>query len=1037
MRATFRFATFLLITVILPLTARGPERTGPFFATDDTRLAVGRIDLPLRNDGDYGGFGQTWYPPAPSPHSILFAGGPLLSGRVNGEIRTAWMARANRYEELRQGQWGAESNDPRYRFYRVEAGDGPGSPAYVAWSEAVAQGAAFDDRDGDGRYDPAIDTPGLRGEAMLWCVYNDSTTLTERNRFLTAPMNIEIRQRVWSSGGTGTPGNTISFHYTIVNRGGAPIDSVRFSVFQDADIGERIGYTDDLIACDTALHLGYAYNDGDDPEHGLRPPAAGVQILQGPVVAAPGDTAYRYRGPRQGTDTIPDARNLPMTGFAYYIDSDPTIGEPNTAQQAHWYQTAGIDANGNPIDPRDWGTGGLADTDPRYFYSGDPVSGSGWRDDSPDEKRFLVNSGAFHLPAGGTQEIIVAYIAAQGESAVGSVALLKERARLLRRLYAHGSAVGIHAARNPFPTDRTLELNAEGMSLSPTALNDVQWTLLARPAGSAAYLAVSHGETNVLHPDSTGLYRIAIAGTFADGAVRRDTVVLTGIANRPPDADLTLSAHVLTYGDSLIADASGTSDPDGDPLAFAWTRPDWLRSGSPLTDPRQETLPLHVGDARLEVVIHDGLYVEERTDSARIRIAMSGLAETDAVPDLTGIIDMVLSGEHLFVLTVDAPRLRRYSAADLSVPPATSEVRGQWIRVDGNRLVATDRFEGAFLYDLAPDGTATLRDSIPGRPIGGLEIGLVNDLLWIPNRSGELTVWDIAVSPPQQVAAYPLPIFRRDVAFDGDRGMLFSSHPFIGLVSFDMSDPQVFRTLDTLSVPDQALEWRIAFRNDRVLLHRPEGGDVRIVAIDASDLTALRIAGERRIAARTPRPNSLFPAVDLSVDGLAMIGLQEGLRLWDYSDPAQPADLAFRLSGYTVRSTIWRDSTLFLAIDGNAEFETGLRRLRYDPALVGGGAPAVASVPDAPWLGANYPNPFNPSTRVEFGVGNVEWVVLTVFDVLGRKVRTLVNGRVEAGRHTVRWDGRSDAGLPVASGVYIYRLDAGGFVAARKMLLVR
>ncbi len=88
-------------------------------------------------------------------------------------------------------------------------------------------------------------------------------------------------------------------------------------------------------------------------------------------------------------------------------------------------------------------------------------------------------------------------------------------------------------------------------------------------------------------------------------------------------------------------------------------------------------------------------------------------------------------------------------------------------------------------------------------------------------------------------------------------------------------------------------------------------------------------------------------------------------------------------------------------------------------------------------LSQNYPNPFNPLTNMEFGIGNAEWVKLTVYDVLGRKVRTLVNERKLPGTYTVQWNGTNDAGQPVASGVYLYRLQAANHTLVRKMLLIR
>ena len=106
-----------------------------------------------------------------------------------------------------------------------------------------------------------------------------------------------------------------------------------------------------------------------------------------------------------------------------------------------------------------------------------------------------------------------------------------------------------------------------------------------------------------------------------------------------------------------------------------------------------------------------------------------------------------------------------------------------------------------------------------------------------------------------------------------------------------------------------------------------------------------------------------------------------------------------------------------------------------DTTLVGiaGGGTA----PETYWLAQNYPNPFNPSTRVDFGVGRAGWVTLTVYDLLGRTVRTLVDEPLAAGRHTVTWNGRDDRGRAVSSGVYLYRLEAGAIQHLRKMLLVK
>ena len=90
-------------------------------------------------------------------------------------------------------------------------------------------------------------------------------------------------------------------------------------------------------------------------------------------------------------------------------------------------------------------------------------------------------------------------------------------------------------------------------------------------------------------------------------------------------------------------------------------------------------------------------------------------------------------------------------------------------------------------------------------------------------------------------------------------------------------------------------------------------------------------------------------------------------------------------------------------------------------------------------LSQNIPNPFNPSTTIEFAVpsGNTSNIVLEVYDLRGGLVRKLVNGIFEGGSYSTVWDGHDQFGRLVSSGVYFYRLEAKGFIGTRKMLLIR
>jgi|GEM_PF-1847304 len=88
-------------------------------------------------------------------------------------------------------------------------------------------------------------------------------------------------------------------------------------------------------------------------------------------------------------------------------------------------------------------------------------------------------------------------------------------------------------------------------------------------------------------------------------------------------------------------------------------------------------------------------------------------------------------------------------------------------------------------------------------------------------------------------------------------------------------------------------------------------------------------------------------------------------------------------------------------------------------------------------LWQNRPNPFNQSTEIGFEVGQPTHVVLEVYDITGRLVRTLVRGRIESNACVVRWDGRDEGGRKVGAGTYLCRLEVGSRIFSRKMILIQ
>lgn len=108
------------------------------------------------------------------------------------------------------------------------------------------------------------------------------------------------------------------------------------------------------------------------------------------------------------------------------------------------------------------------------------------------------------------------------------------------------------------------------------------------------------------------------------------------------------------------------------------------------------------------------------------------------------------------------------------------------------------------------------------------------------------------------------------------------------------------------------------------------------------------------------------------------------------------------------------------------------------------GEPIVESVeapftkrPPSCFLYQNHPNPFNHQTKINFSLLRPEKITLNIYNGLGRHIRTLVNGTIPTGTHTLVWNGREQNGTPMETGIYFYRFSSKKIVQTGKMQLIR
>ena len=182
------------------------------------------------------------------------------------------------------------------------------------------------------------------------------------------------------------------------------------------------------------------------------------------------------------------------------------------------------------------------------------------------------------------------------------------------------------------------------------------------------------------------------------------------------------------------------------------------------------------------------------------------------------------------------------------------------------------------------------------------------------------------------------------------------------------------------------------------------------------------------------------------------VAVYDSLRFDAYGTSQFDVTVAFYIgskTNVTLRSNTWTSFSVPLPTESFTRFYFGstastantayFDNIRFGARQTVSGISSGEKNPLGFVLEQNYPNPFNPSTTINFTVRNTEHVTLTVYDFLGSEVATLVNEGLAAGTYSVIFDAQapSKGHKPLASGVYLYRLQAGEFVSMKKLILIK
>ncbi len=229
-------------------------------------------------------------------------------------------------------------DQPQYRVFKLFGDSLAGNPNqdYLDYlTYAVPQGAPFKVTEGG-------DTiPDMKGDQMCWSVFNDANPAQHTNDAgNTAPLGIEVKSTIFAYERTGSLGNIIFLKWRVFNKGSNTLRNCFFSVWDDPDLG---GSGDDLIGCDTILSVGFDYNATNaDQYYGATPPCYGIDFFQGPLRPRTPADSLLPDGKMWDT-SYADSVNLGMVAFSKYINGT----DPNSAGESY-NNMLGLNKDGSP-----------------------------------------------------------------------------------------------------------------------------------------------------------------------------------------------------------------------------------------------------------------------------------------------------------------------------------------------------------------------------------------------------------------------------------------------------------------------------------------------------------------------------------------------------------------------------------------------------------------------------------------------------------------------------------------------------------------
>ena len=1057
----------------------------------------------------WGGYHKGYQTPDYNGNAIpdpKFGGSVYRHGLIAGRILTPGTASTDPLPD--------DPSASRYRIFRVRPEIHPGIPfdatlqslltaeevPYIAryepttsrdvydqyirdWVEWPAlDGAPFIDVNGDGFYDPLVDVPGVVGaDQTLWYVAND---VNIRSAYLasTPPIGLEMRRTIWGYKSSGPLGNAIFLSTILINKSGAPVDSMFLAQWMDPDVGDA---GDDYVGCDTIRGMGFAYNgQAVDGEFGSSPPAVGALLLQGPRVPRPGDTAI-FLGRRTS-----GYRNIRMTAFVLFAVEPATYSDPvsGAGGEINWYRLM----NGCPAYPGALFLDPMSGQKTKFCVPGDPVSGSGWVDGtyglSPGDRRMMLSSGPFTLANGDTQEIVLAHLCAQGADRLSSIGLLKSAADQVKSVFLKSAAArpprlqfdvdypASSQARIQLQADlravrvqsvRAVLKHRDGTALPAMELYDdgthgdltprdgifsasATFSTTLEPLRVSLSVTPEQGGTiswEELEQEVTVAGPLAVEGPF----IFSDNINSDGVAN--PSENIRYGITLKNNTPFTLTGVSVRCLPTAadSPLAVASLPPGSLSVSYNPADPRtffSTDIPYGYKESALPLSVQ---ITDERGNHWMESITMPVAPMLSPVRSASGAQVAGRAAGDFQIEVVDVAHVKSHRYHILGVDSAGVSGGAGFTLLDsteGKVLLQNHELPDPLGHNIpVTDGFKILRGTVQEQT-GFLSwsVSGVRRFSFNGTQSAGLEGFNGAMGNSRDF--WGIGVRRSRL-----RNLLFTLAPAHGDGTFPGNDPNVsyaYRFVEGCQNPPARAEFAPFLKNTSAGFAYQDF--VRGVPFAAYDNES------------TPPARLALAFLENNVPG----GKVDGKWWPDTSSPDNVSESSPR-EWFWVLDAPYTE-TPYSAFETNIKTDTTLplmwvsvatRRNSADWAtgdnlqIIVRHAPGSGDIwsfalsrtdylPASPHLYQNYPNPFNAGTTIRFDLPYPGRVKITIYNLLGQGVRTLLDGSPYPGQINVQWDGTNAGGNPVASGVYFCRLEVldatnpvGWETQVRKMMIVR